>query len=149
MQGYTEIKAKKTLRKFIRIVMILTVLLYFFFCLGCGGEKSENNPESLNPSEKIKRVKVSSVKAVPLKSSVSYVGELSANLKVKVATEIGGSIEKLFFERGDRVEEGQLLAEIGTSSILIEVQQAEAALEMARSRLKKKRKREAGRRRSA
>ncbi|MGD9033213.1 MAG: efflux RND transporter periplasmic adaptor subunit, partial [Desulfobacteraceae bacterium] len=82
-------------------------------------------------------VKVSSVKAVPLQSSVSYVGELSANLKVKVATEIGGTIEKLFFERGDRVKEGQVLAEIGTSSILIEVQQAEAALEMARSRLKK------------
>ncbi|MGD9319214.1 MAG: efflux RND transporter periplasmic adaptor subunit [Desulfobacteraceae bacterium] len=137
MQGYTEIKAKETRQISMSVVMTGTALLYFLLCLGCGGEKSENNPESSNPSEKIKRVKVSSVKAVPLQSSVSYVGALSANLKVKVATEIGGSIEKLFFERGDKVKEGQVLAEIGTSSILIEVQQAEASLEMARSRLKK------------
>jgi multidrug efflux pump subunit AcrA (membrane-fusion protein) len=137
MQGYTEIKAKETRRICISVVMTLTTLLYLLLFLGCGGEKGEDNPESVNPSQKIKRVKVSSVKAAPLQSSVSYVGALSANLKVKVATEIGGSIEKLFFERGDRVKESQLLAEIGTSSILIEVQQAEAALEMARSRLKK------------
>ncbi len=137
MQGYIEIKAKETRRTSMKVFITLTALLYFLLFLGCGGEKNENNPNSVNPSEKIKQVKVSSVKAVPLQSSVSYVGALSANLKVKVATEIGGSIEKLFFERGDRVKEGQVLAEIGTSSILIEVQQAEAALEMARSRLKK------------
>ncbi|MGD9038141.1 MAG: efflux RND transporter periplasmic adaptor subunit [Desulfobacteraceae bacterium] len=137
MQIYTEIKARETQRTSLSVLITLAVLLCFLLFLGCGGEKNENNPESLNPSEKIRRVKVSAVKAVPLQSSVSYVGALSANLKVKVATEIGGSIEKLFFERGDRVKEGQRLAEVGTSSILIEVLQAEAALEMARSRLKK------------
>jgi HlyD family secretion protein len=135
MDIYTEIEARR--RSSVSVVITLTTLLYFLLFLGCGGEKNENNPKSVNPSEKIKQVKVSTVKAVPLQSSVSYVGALTANLKVKVATEIGGSIEKLFFERGDRVEEGQVLAEIGTSSILIEVRQAEAALEMARSRLKK------------
>ena len=79
MQGYTEIKAKETRGISMRMVMTLTTLLYFLLCLGCGGEKSENNPNSGNPSQKIKWVKVSSVKAVPLQSSVSYVGALSAN----------------------------------------------------------------------
>jgi multidrug efflux pump subunit AcrA (membrane-fusion protein) len=137
MDIYSEIEARRTRRTSVSVVITLTTLLYFLLSLGCGGEKNENNPKSVNPSEKVKKVKVSSVKAVPLQSSVSYVGALTANLKVKVATEIGGSIENLFFERGDRVKEGQVLAEIGTSSIFIEVQQAEAALEMARSRLKK------------
>jgi multidrug efflux pump subunit AcrA (membrane-fusion protein) len=137
MDIYSEIEARRTRRTSVSVVITLTTLLYFLLSLGCGGEKNENNPKSVNPSEKIKQVNVSLVKAVPLQSSVSYVGALTANLKVKVATEIGGSIEKLFFERGDSVKEGQVLAEIGTSSILIEVQQAEAALEMARSRLKK------------
>ncbi len=137
MHVHSEIEARETRRTSLSVVITLTTLLHFLLFLGCGGEKNENNPKSVNPSEKIKQVKVRPVKAVPLQSSVSYVGALSANLKVKVATEIGGSIEKLFFERGDRVEEGQALAEIGTSSILIEVQQAEAALEMARSRLTK------------
>ncbi|UCF57719.1 MAG: efflux RND transporter periplasmic adaptor subunit [Deltaproteobacteria bacterium] len=121
---------------FIRAVITLATILSFCVCLGCG-EKGENNPNIENSSEKIKLVRISPVKAMPLQSSVEYVGALSANLKVKVASEIGGAIEKLFFERGDRVKGGQLLAEIGTSSILIEVQRAEAALEMAKSRLKK------------
>jgi multidrug efflux pump subunit AcrA (membrane-fusion protein) len=137
MDIYTKTEARRTRRSSVKVVITLTSLLYFLLSLGCGGEKNENNAKSVNPSEKIKQVKVRSVKAVPLQSSVSYVGALTANLKVKVATEIGGSIERLFFERGDRVDEDQVLAEIGTSSILIEVQQAEAALEMARSRLKK------------
>ena len=120
----------------VRRVITMVAGLGFFVCLGCG-EKGENNPNSESPSQSIKLVRTSPVKAVPLQSTVEYVGALSANLKVKVATEIGGAIEKLFFERGDSVKEGQPLAEVGTSSIFIEVQQAEAALEVARSRLKK------------
>ena len=120
----------------VRRVITMVAGLGFFVCLGCG-EKGENNPNSESPSQSIKLVRTSPVKAVPLQSTVEYVGALSANLKVKVATEIGGAIEKLFFERGESVKEGQPLAEVGTSSIFIEVQQAEAALEVARSRLKK------------
>lgn len=137
MRGYTEIKVKGTRKISFRVVMTLSTLVYFFLCSGCGDEKGENNPHSEILAEKIKQVKVNPVKAVPLRSSVDYVGALSANLKVNVATETGGSIEKLFFERGHSVRQGQPLAEIGTSSTLIEVQQAEAALEVARSRLKK------------
>ncbi|MGD8227080.1 MAG: hypothetical protein PVI20_04830, partial [Desulfobacteraceae bacterium] len=70
MQIYTEIKARETQRTSLSVVITLAVLLYFLLFLGCGGEKNENNPESLNPSEKIRRVKVSAVKAVPLQSSV-------------------------------------------------------------------------------
>ncbi len=121
---------------FIRTVIILATLFCFLAWPGCG-ENGENDPSSGNPSQEIKRVKTSAVKALPLQSSVEYVGALTANLKVNVAAEIGGSIEKLFFERGDRVKEGELLAEIGTSSTLIEVQQAEATLGVAESRLKK------------
>ncbi len=121
---------------FIRTVIPLATLFFLLAWLGCG-ENRENNPNSGNPPQKIKQVQTSAVKAAPLQSSVEYVGSLTAHLKVNVATEIGGSIEKLFFERGDRVKEGQVLAEIGTSSTLIEVQQAAAALGVAESRLKK------------
>jgi len=127
---------KENWKIFIRTLITLATLFCSLAWLGCG-ENRENNPNSGNPSQKIKPVKISAVKAVPLQSSVEYVGALTAHLKVNVATEIGGSIEKLFFERGDRVKEGELLAEIGTSSTLIEVQQAEAALGVAESRLKK------------
>lgn len=119
-----------------RGTIISAILLYLLGSLGCG-EKDANNPASENSTQKIKWVRTSPVKAMPLNSNVEYVGALAADLKVNVATEIGGAIEKLLFERGDQVKEGQLLAEIGTSSVYIEVQQAEAALGVAKSRLKK------------
>jgi HlyD family secretion protein len=120
----------------IKAVIALLTLLYFLALPGCG-EKGEENAGAKNPSQKIKLVKVSPVKAIPLRGKVEYVGALTAHLKVNVAAEIGGAIEALFFERGERVKKGQILAEIGTSSIRIEVQQAEAALAVARSRLTK------------
>jgi multidrug efflux pump subunit AcrA (membrane-fusion protein) len=68
---------------------------------------------------------------------VSYVGTLLARKKTDVSSEIGGTIERLHFERGDRVRKGQLLAEVSTSTILLEVRQAEAALKAAESQLQK------------
>lgn len=114
----------------------LGVALYLLVGLGCGKE-GESSPHTENPGEKITSVKVRPAKAEPLRGNVEYVGTLSANLKVSVTSEIGGAIEQLFFEKGDRVKKGQILAEIGTSSIRLGVQQAEAALEVARSRLRK------------
>jgi multidrug efflux pump subunit AcrA (membrane-fusion protein) len=65
------------------------------------------------------------------------VGVLSAFRKVDVACETGGTIEKLYFEKGDRVKKGQLLAEISTSSIQLSVNQAMAAFQAAKSNLEK------------
>jgi multidrug efflux pump subunit AcrA (membrane-fusion protein) len=120
------------------IKRLIKFAIAFFLLAGMGcGEKGEGDPPIENPTQNIKRVKVSSIKAVPLRGSVEYVGILTAKLKVKVSTEIGGAVEKLFFERGERIKEGQILAEIGTRSIRLQVQEAEAAVWVARSRLKK------------
>jgi len=64
-------------------------------------------------------------------------GILTAFRKADVSSELGGSIERLFFEKGDRVNKDQVLAEIGTASIRIEVEQATAALKAAESQLEK------------
>lgn len=120
----------------LKTVMNLGVALYLLVGLGCGKE-GESRPHTENPAEKITSVKVRPAKAEPLRGNVEYVGTLCANRKVSVTSEMGGAIEKLFFEKGDRVKKGQILAEIGTSSIRLGVQQAEAALEVVRSRLRK------------
>ncbi len=103
---------------------------------GCSTEgESGSKLESTLPKAKL--VKTATVQAQYLEADVEQVGTLTANLKVKVATETGGTIERLFFERGDRVTKGQILAEISTSSMRIEVQQAEAAEAVAASQLEK------------
>jgi len=114
----------------------LAVAFSLFIIMACG-DKKESEIINKNPSPEIKTVKVTPVKAAPLRGSVEYVGTLSAHLKVNLATEMGGTIERLLFERGDKVKKGQILAEISTSSIRLEVKQTEAALAVARSQLTK------------
>jgi multidrug efflux pump subunit AcrA (membrane-fusion protein) len=80
-----------------------------------------------------KAVKAAEVNAEPLRSGTEILGTLRARLSVEVATELGGSVERLHFDRGERVAEGDVLAEIGTKSIELEVRQAEAAVAVARS----------------
>lgn len=127
----------KIIRKMLAGKGAMLVLVCSFFAFLACGKKGESGPEADNPSQNIKLVKIMPVKAEPLQGSVEYVGTLSANLKVNVATEIGGTIEKIFFERGDRVKKGQVLAEVSTGSIRIEVQQAEAARAVAGSNSEK------------
>ncbi len=115
----------------------MVVLAFSFFVLPACGKGGEGSPEAENPSPNIKLVKVIPVRAETLQGSVEYVGTLSANLKVKVATEMGGTIERILFERGDRVKKGQVLAEVSTRSVRIEVQQAKAAQAVAESNLEK------------
>jgi multidrug efflux pump subunit AcrA (membrane-fusion protein) len=131
-----EFRMNLTKNMLLKTVINLGVALCLLVGLGCGKE-GESRPHTENPAEKIKSVKVSAAKALPLRGNVEYVGALCANLKVNVTSEIGGAIEKLYFEKGDNVKKGQILAEIGTSSIRLGVKQAEAALEVARSRLRK------------
>lgn len=84
-----------------------------------------------------KSVKVETIRAEQVQSRVEVLGTLRARLSVEVASEVGGIVERLFFERGDMVASGQMLAEIGTTSMELEVRQAEAFLAVARSELDK------------
>ena len=127
-------KSLGTLPKRTAIFLMAALLSLTLHACSREGETKSKDPI---PEPKTKVAKVASVEAKPLVGSVEYVGALSAIRKAFVATEMGGSIEKLFFERGDRVKKGQVLAEIGTRSLHLEVQQAEAARDLAEFQLKK------------
>jgi HlyD family secretion protein len=103
---------------------------------GCG-DNAETRSVGETPIQTAKAVTVSPVEALPPSGTVEYVGVLAAFRKADISSELGGSIERLFFEKGDRVKKDQGLAEISTSSIRIEVQQAAAALKAAQSQLEK------------
>jgi multidrug efflux pump subunit AcrA (membrane-fusion protein) len=108
-----------------------------FLSLWVCSEKAQTGIATETQSSKIKWVKVSPAEARPPKGSIEYVGVISAFRKVNVASETGGTIERLYFEKGDRVRKGQLLAEISTSTIHLTVQQAKASLQAAKSNLDK------------
>ncbi len=108
---------------------------------GCGDEpvsSRENDAAEKKMSVDGNRgVTVQIVEAIPPKGHIEYVGVLEAYLKAKVSNEIGGMIEGLYFEKGDRVQKGNRLAEIGSSSMRLQVREAGALREAAKSNLKK------------
>jgi len=117
--------------------MIWAVMGVFALLLaGCGEADSSGVDKKPSP-EKVRWVKTSPVEAMVPAGDIEYVGTLMADRKVRISSELGGTIEKLAFEKGDRVRKGQLLVEIGTQTIVLQVKQATAAVEAARSRLNK------------
>jgi HlyD family secretion protein len=55
--------------------------------------------------------------------------------EVDVSAEVGGRIERLLVDEGDRAEQGSLIAKIEDSEMATEARRAEAALESARAQL--------------
>jgi len=106
-------------------------------CLyGCG-EEANTGVDKKSDGPKEKWVRVSPVEASAPEGNMEYVGVMTAHRKVKISAELGGLIERLSFEKGDRVREGMLLAEIGAGSARLQVKEAKAAVAAARSGLDK------------
>jgi HlyD family secretion protein len=126
-------------RKGIRsIIMVMACLLACAVLSGCG-ERADSGAgmDKKTATEQVRQVRVSRITLSPLEGEVSYVGTLLAHKKTDVSCEIGGTIEGIHFERGDKVLKGQSLAEVSTRTILLEVRQAEAAVASAESQLEK------------
>ena len=62
---------------------------------------------------------------------ITYTGTLEALDKINITPETGGKIARIYVEPGDRVAKGQLLAELETESIRLQVRQAEAGVAVA------------------
>lgn len=114
--------------------MVAAVLLCCLY--GCGEEQNTGvDKKAEAPVEKW--VKVSPVEASGAEGHMEYVGVLLANRKVKVSSELGGRIERLYFEKGDQVKKGMLLSEVGVTSARLQVKEASASVAAARSALDK------------
>jgi HlyD family secretion protein len=121
-------------------IMVFGIFLLSAIC-ACSDEPVSSKERAQAEKESaVKRrplVNIKIVESHPPKGDIEYVGVLEAFLKVRISNEIGGTIEKLNFEKGERVQKGGLLAEIGSSSMRLQVQEAKAARDAAKSNLRK------------
>ncbi|MCU7845136.1 MAG: efflux RND transporter periplasmic adaptor subunit [Candidatus Thiodiazotropha sp. (ex Monitilora ramsayi)] len=95
-----------------------------------GAAQMEMPPETVT-SDKVRRDR--------WPNSVSATGSLVAVQGVTVSTELGGKVEEITFESGDRVKAGDLLVRIDVSAEVAQLRSAEAAAKLARINLDRSR----------
>jgi len=73
-------------------------------------------------------------KIMEVEDTINLPGSVSPMLETKVASKVGGRISKILAKEGDYIGKGQLLAQIDTSDIVNQVNQAKAVLDSAQTR---------------
>ena len=103
-------------------------------CLsGCGGGKPE--AASAAASSQAIPVKVAPAARTTVRETLAYTGTVEAGQKINITPETGGKVARILVEEGQRVVQDQLLAELDTSAIELQLKQAEAALAVAQANL--------------
>ncbi|HKS73218.1 MAG TPA: biotin/lipoyl-binding protein, partial [Terriglobales bacterium] len=116
---------KKRRKRIIIISSVVGVILLFAIVLSAftrGGTK-------IDPT------KLAKVEKGDLAKSVVATGKVTPIVKVEVKSKASGIVKKLYVEYGDKVKQGQLLAQLDKVEIEAQVEQSKAALEAADANL--------------
>ncbi len=81
-------------------------------------------------------VKVVKVARQKISERLTYTGTFEAWQKINITPETAGKVAKIYVDEGQPVEKGQLLAELETESIRLQIKQAEAAVSAAEANFK-------------
>jgi RND family efflux transporter MFP subunit len=76
-------------------------------------------------------VRVFKVVRTRITEKITYTSTIEAWNKINITPEVGGKIALIHVQAGDRVAKGQLLAELETDSIRLQLKQAEAGVAVA------------------
>jgi len=120
--------------KFILFPGIVVALL---LSSGCQTETSVTaaSTDAGKGPEEARKVRVVPVREEQVTRSIDATGTLAAQDQVALAMKVTGRLESITVDLGDRVKQGQVIATLDPTELKIGVQQAEAALQQARTRL--------------
>jgi RND family efflux transporter MFP subunit len=112
----------------------IVILLVLFSLFSCRSPKKEEKAqqETFGASP----VKVIKVKRQKISEKLYYTGTLEAWQKITITPDVGGKIAQIYVDEGDRVSKGQVLAELDTEAIRLQLEQAEAAFAVAEASYK-------------
>jgi HlyD family secretion protein len=112
-----------------RIIIISSIVIVVLLLVGAVMAFSHG-------STKIDPSKLAKVEKGDLAKSVVATGKVEPITKVEVKSKASGIVKKLYVEYGDRVKQGQLLAQLDKLEIQAQVDQSRAALLAAQANLK-------------
>lgn len=117
-----------------QVVLTLTAVVLMLFALTFLRAPDEA-VETARPGTATPRVAVSEVGTQPFTLSVEVVGRVKPWREVSIAAEVGGRVETVAVDIGDRVAAGELLVGIETADYEVALREAEAARMRAEARL--------------
>lgn len=99
---------------------------------GCGGDRATQAAEAAAPLPAVPVVRVA---AGTVETAVEFSGSLAPQTRVDVHAKLGGTLDKVFVQLGDRIAEGAVLATLDRREIDAQVDAAAAAVGVARAGL--------------
>lgn len=121
--------------KFKLLVTPILLASSLLFLNGCGNAKASTDKEE--KKEVSIPVEVANVSVGDISNTYSTTAILEAKHEAQVISKASGIIENIFVEEGDYVEKGQLLAEVETARIQLNVDRAKAEYMRVESELKR------------
>lgn len=120
---------KRRQAKFFVFLIVGLILLAFVSCQRPTEKKTTGAGDELKPAP----VKVYKVKRQKISEKLVYTATLEAWKKQAITPDIAGKVARIYVSEGEKVKKGQLLAELDTESIRLQLKQAEAALALAKA----------------
>ncbi len=106
---------------------------------GCSGsEKGESGKEKKKPAAI--PVEAAQVEQRDISARYRGIATLEADRRTDVVAQVGGIVERVLAEEGDRVDAGQVLAELEDARYKLELERARATLEKLRQNLKREKR---------
>lgn len=106
---------------------LLTALLLTLLVSACGGESSNDSETASNTRAVLVSTAIAEIRDLPI--WLETVGQVHSKSAPTLAAEVSGRITMVTADTGDRIEEGQLLAETDTSTLLLRQQAAQAGID--------------------
>ena len=115
----------------LKTLIALALSLFLFSC-----QQPIQEQEAKEESFGATPVKVYKVKKEKISEKLFYTGVIEAWNKVNITPDVGGKIAKIYVDEGEKVKEGQLLAELDTRATHLQLKQAEAGVAVAEANQK-------------
>ncbi|NIM15643.1 MAG: efflux RND transporter periplasmic adaptor subunit [Candidatus Aminicenantes bacterium] len=125
--------------QFIPIILVMVITIGLVGFVGCGSEPAANAQEKKDKEkEEAIPVEVTTVEKGNIFAYFSGTASLESENEARVVAKVGGVVEKIFVEEGDRVRAEQVLAQLDDDKAALDLAEAEARLKQLESEFKRK-----------
>ncbi|WP_010278407.1 efflux RND transporter periplasmic adaptor subunit [Paenibacillus senegalensis] len=112
---------------------ITAVILSSAILAGCTAPAPE--AESANPEGQVKKVRIQEVGKLPIGQPLEQVADLVPSLQMGVFAKANGDVTQLLKQRGDYVSEGEVIARLDSSDVLLQRQKGELGIKASEAQL--------------